>query len=154
MFANTSVQSVTASSDKSAVVSCGTPENIATGFYAVPIQANQVGIATITANVTYTGGATETVSIEIYVVMEDGVYTIKSNATHLPTNLGDFYLNVQLPHAAVPADDWKSIFNRWYNAAIRADMPVGEEDESGFYDEYYDLNSSIVKKQADIHGEY
>lgn len=44
--------------------------------------------------------------------------------------------------------------NLWYEAAVRADMAVGEEDESGYYDEYYDLNGSLVKAQIDAHGEY
>lgn len=55
---------------------------------------------------------------------------------------------------AEAVDDWKSVFDRWYDAAIRADMAIGEEYESGFYDEYYDLNSTIVKAQAAVHGEY
>ena len=55
---------------------------------------------------------------------------------------------------AEAVDDWKSVFDRWYDAAIRADMSIGEEYESGFYDEYYDLNSDIVKGQANAHGEY
>lgn len=55
---------------------------------------------------------------------------------------------------AEAVDDWKSIFDRWYDAAIRADMSVGEEYESGFYDDYYDLNSSIVVAQKNAHGEY
>lgn len=55
---------------------------------------------------------------------------------------------------AEAVDDWKKIFDRWYDAAIRADMAVGEEYESGFYDEYYDLESSIVRAQAAAHGEY
>ena len=33
-------------------------------------------------------------------------------------------------------------------------MSIGEDYESGFYDEYYDLNSDIVKAQAEYHGEY
>jgi hypothetical protein len=50
--------------------------------------------------------------------------------------------------------DWKSEFNIWYEAAIRADMAIGEEAESGFYNEYYDLDSDIVIAQANEHGEY
>ncbi len=41
-----------------------------------------------------------------------------------------------------------------YDVAIRADMAVREEYKSGFYDDYYDLNSDIVKGQANAHGEY
>lgn len=44
--------------------------------------------------------------------------------------------------------------NKWYEAAIRADMAVGEEAESGYYDEYYDLNGSLVNAQINAHGEY
>ena len=55
-------------------------------------------------------------------------------------------------------NDWKSdipwLGNKWYESAIRADMAIGEEYESGFYDEYYDLNSDLVKAQANAHGEY
>ena len=51
-------------------------------------------------------------------------------------------------------DDWKSIFDKWYNAAIRADMSIGEEYESGFYDDYYDLDGTLVKNQIAAHGEY
>ncbi len=66
------------------------------------MEAINVGSATITAKVYCNGVATETVSIEIYVVMEDGVYAIKSEATHLPTNLGDYYLRVQNPGETAP----------------------------------------------------
>lgn len=41
-----------------------------------------------------------------------------------------------------------------YLKAIRADMAVGEENESGAFDSYYDLNSSIVREQIEAHGEY
>lgn len=41
-----------------------------------------------------------------------------------------------------------------YVAALRADMAIGEEAESGWTDQYYDLNSSIVQNQAIVHGEY
>lgn len=33
-------------------------------------------------------------------------------------------------------------------------MSIDEEYESGFYDEYYDLDSDLVKDQVDAHGEY
>ena len=55
-------------------------------------------------------------------------------------------------------NSWQSsipwLGDMWYEAAIRADMAVGEDEESGFYDVYYDLNSSIVRAQANAHGEY
>ena len=41
-----------------------------------------------------------------------------------------------------------------YEAAVRADMGISEEDESGYFDYYYKLNSDIVQNQAQIHGEY
>lgn len=41
-----------------------------------------------------------------------------------------------------------------YEAAVRADMGISEEDESGYFDYYYNLNSNIVQNQAQIHGEY
>ena len=54
--------------------------------------------------------------------------------------------------------DWKAdipfIGNEWYSRALRADMAIGEEYESGQYDEYYDLESDIVQDQIAIHGEY
>ncbi len=31
-------------------------------------------------------------------------------------------------------------------------MGLGEEGESGFTDEYYDLDSEIVKEQEEAHG--
>lgn len=55
-------------------------------------------------------------------------------------------------------NDWKTnipwIGNKWYEAALRADMAIGEEYESGFYDDYYDLSGPKVKAQAKAHGEY
>lgn len=53
---------------------------------------------------------------------------------------------------------WQSdvpiIGNEWYEAAIRADMAIGEEYESGFYDDYYDPSSALVQAQINVHGEY
>ncbi|MFV0364226.1 MAG: hypothetical protein ACK5LL_14235 [Suipraeoptans sp.] len=40
----------------------------------------------------------------------------------------------------------------WYRSAMHADMDLGEELESGNYDEYYDLDSNMVKEQERIHG--
>ena len=42
----------------------------------------------------------------------------------------------------------------FYLRALRADMAIGEESESGGYDQYYDLSSSIVIAQKNAHGEY
>ncbi len=33
-------------------------------------------------------------------------------------------------------------------------MGIGEEKESGFLDDYYDLNSKIVKEQIQYHGQF
>ena len=41
-----------------------------------------------------------------------------------------------------------------YEMALRADMSVGEEAESGFADWYYNLNSKVVQDQISAHGEY
>ncbi len=41
-----------------------------------------------------------------------------------------------------------------YEMALRADMSVGEEAESGFADWYYNLNSNVVQDQISAHGEY
>ena len=44
----------------------------------------------------------------------------------------------------------------WYEPAIRADMAIGEEKESnknGGFDDYYDLESDMVKKQKEVHGD-
>lgn len=41
-----------------------------------------------------------------------------------------------------------------YDLAIRADMAVGEEEESGVFDGYYDLNGELVAEQIYYHGEY
>lgn len=43
----------------------------------------------------------------------------------------------------------------YYNAAIRADMAIGEEEEYvlGLGDDYYDLESSLVREQVRYHGE-
>ncbi len=49
---------------------------------------------------------------------------------------------------------FKTQFDKWYNAAIRADMSIGEEYESGFYDDYYDLDGTLVQNQIAAHGEY
>lgn len=50
--------------------------------------------------------------------------------------------------------DWKSCFDKWYSSAIRADMAIGEEYESGMYDDYYDPKSDWVQNQIAKHGEY
>lgn len=47
-----------------------------------------------------------------------------------------------------------SVFDEYYSRAIRADMGLSEEIESGVTDQYYDLNSNIVQAQINAHGEY
>ena len=79
--------------------------------------------------------------------------THTANAT-----FNSFAAEVQFHAEAV--SDWKSYVYivgkgfKWYEAAIRADMAIGEEQESGYADEYYDLDSDIVKAQIAAHGEY
>ena len=53
--------------------------------------------------------------------------------------------------------DWPliggTIKDKWYNRAIRADMAIGEEYESGYFDDYYDEDGKLVKEQIEYHGE-
>lgn len=56
-------------------------------------------------------------------------------------------------HAEALNDFWASL-STYYEAALRADMAIGEEYESGIFDEYYDLDSDIVQTQILYHGEY
>lgn len=69
---------------------------------------------------------------------------------------GTYAAEVQFHAYAV--DSWHNeiwvVSILWYRAAIRADMGTGEDDESGFCDEYYDLDSDIVQAQIDAHGGY
>ena len=46
------------------------------------------------------------------------------------------------------------VFDDWYHSAIRSEMGVGEDSDSGFYDDYFDLESDMVQAQAREHGEY
>lgn len=58
-------------------------------------------------------------------------------------------------HARALTDGW-STFDSYYMSAIRADMAIGEEYEVagiGVFDDYYDLDSSLVQEQVDYHGE-
>ena len=57
------------------------------------------------------------------------------------------------PHADALFDSKASI-EEWYKRALRLEMGLGEESESGFYDKYYNLESDLVQAQAAIHGEY
>lgn len=49
--------------------------------------------------------------------------------------------------------DLRAIFKDWYTSAVIADMSLGEEYESGVFDEYYNTDSSLVKNQIKEHGE-
>ena len=46
-----------------------------------------------------------------------------------------------------------STFNEYYKHAMRADMSLGEEYESGFLDSYYNLEGALVQDQIRYHGE-
>lgn len=75
----------------------------------------------------------------------------------LATHTGNVTFNSFAAEVEFHADalyDWKANHPCYYEKALRADMAVGEEDESGIFDEYYKLNSDIVRAQAAIHGEY
>lgn len=54
--------------------------------------------------------------------------------------------------------DWKQYIpllgSKWYRSAVIADMALGEEYESGVFDEYYNPNSSLVVNQRLYHGDY
>lgn len=55
---------------------------------------------------------------------------------------------------AVALKDFFSFSGWYYEKAIRADIAIGEEYESGVFDAYYNLNSDLVKEQIKYHGEY
>lgn len=55
-------------------------------------------------------------------------------------------------HADVTAS-WVSDIDEVYKRAVRADMAIGEEYESGISDQYYDPNSALVQAQINAHGE-
>ena len=74
-------------------------------------------------------------------------------ATHTANvTFNSFAAEVQA-HAAFVENPTVEAFG-YYENALRADMAIGEEDESGMFDEYYDLNSNIVQTQIQYHGEY
>lgn len=56
-------------------------------------------------------------------------------------------------HADALEHFWAQV-NEYYNSALRADISLGEEYESGFWDQYYDLNDELVQQQIKYHGEY
>lgn len=51
------------------------------------------------------------------------------------------------------AISWPLHSGQTYERAIRADMAIGEEYESGVADQYYDPNSTLVQAQTNVHGE-
>lgn len=58
-------------------------------------------------------------------------------------------------HAEVLTAWWiNAPFVGAYESAIRADMAIGEEYESGVFDDYYDLDGELVSEQIEYHGEY
>lgn len=63
-----------------------------------------------------------------------------------------FAAEVQFHAAAIYSQ--LAVFEDWYKAAIRADMAIGEDFESGFSDQYYNLDSESVQAQINEHGEY
>ncbi len=56
-------------------------------------------------------------------------------------------------HAEALEEFWAN-FSEYYESALRADMALGEEYESGFFDQYYDLEGTLVQEQIQYHGEY
>ncbi|MEX2803505.1 T7SS effector LXG polymorphic toxin [Streptococcus sp. H31] len=101
---------------------------------------------------------------------ETGDVTVKdpNNLTHyerqaiLAVSTGNVNYNsfaAEVEFHADAVDDWKSKFRylpklgAWRESAIRADMGLGEENESGFYDRYYNLGDSSVRRQKEAHGE-
>ena len=74
-------------------------------------------------------------------------------ATHTANvTFNSFAAEVQFHAEAL--EDTLSTVPAYYEAALRADMSIGEEYEDGIFDEYYNLNSSIVQTQIQYHGEY
>jgi len=94
-------ESVSFTVDKPNVLSLGNASSMLYGEVYMPVTANQVGVATVTATVNCTNdNDNETVTIELYVTLTDGIYLIKNNETHLE---GDYYLRPdKLPTVDVP----------------------------------------------------
>ena len=75
----------------------------------------------------------------------------------LATHTGNVTFNsfaAEVQFHADALDDFLANFPQYYEAALRADMAIGEEYESGFFDGYYDLDGDLVKKQIQYHGKY
>ncbi|MGT2883748.1 T7SS effector LXG polymorphic toxin [Streptococcus ferus] len=99
---------------------------------------------------------------------ETGDITVKdpNNLTHyerqaiLAVSTGNVNYNsfaAEVEFHADAVDDWKSsvpfIGSKWKESAIRADMGLGEENESGNFDRYYNLEDDSVERQKEEHGE-
>lgn len=76
----------------------------------------------------------------------------------LATHTGNVSLNsfaAEVKYHAYALETWYGAWNLLgaYEKAIRADMAIGEEYQSGITDQYYDLDSDIVQEQVQYHGE-
>ena len=96
------VTNVSASVDNASILSIQAMTNFNGSDRFFKVTAKQVGIATMTATVTCSNNTTEVVTIEFYVTMSDGIYAIKSCATHLPTSMGDYYLRAEDLDESIP----------------------------------------------------
>ncbi len=116
----TTAQSVTFTSTNSSVVSLPTASYTVTvqdgGAAFAQLTAIRVGVSTITATVNCSDNTTETVSIEVYVVMEDGVYVMSS----------EYY------------SDQYSTYGTYYLQAKGTDVRISSEvyNDSVTYDQY------------------
>ena len=95
---------------------------------------------------------------KVYIVDANNLSTYEKYAimmTHTANvNFNSFAAEVVF-HARALTDGW-STFDDYYMRAIRADMAIGEEYEIagiGIFDDYYDLDSSLVQEQVECHGE-
>ena len=98
--------SIDVSIDNSSIMTYEVVRQDYSGLMIIRVTALNVGIATVTATVTYgiTSSVmeTETATLELYVTMDNGIYAIRSCATHLPTSMGDYYLRAENLNADIP----------------------------------------------------
>ena len=106
------VTSISLEVDNPSVLGLGTSGSLLYGEVYVSVIGNNTGIATVTAKVKNGDTVLDTVSIEIYVTMDDGIYLIKNGESHLE---GDYYLRPdKLPTAVDPAPPvYGSTNNYW-----------------------------------------
>ena len=74
----------------------------------------------------------------------------------LATHTGNVSFNsfaAEVKYHAEALWKWYGDFSPVYERAVRADMAIGEENESGITDQYYNLDSDIVQEQVRYHGE-